>query len=185
MFQKIVSCDETPESNVIDRMHNKKYITNVNNYLHSNKKIASLTIFLASILFDINFVITGVDVVVNNNYKVFAITMCIMMLRHMCQYFNRLPFPRNMIWYDPGFPTLINTYETSNDFFFSGHTAFSLTWGLNLFFYTVNPYVKIYPIFFIAYEIIFLAATKSHYFMDIYAGITTYFTLSYFFGHIL
>ena len=37
-----------------------------------------------------------------------------------------LPPPPNMIWHDPGFPSLLVTYAVASDFFFSGHTAIAV-----------------------------------------------------------
>lgn len=35
------------------------------------------------------------------------------------------PIPSSMLFRDPGIPKLLTTYHVSNDFFFSGHTAFT------------------------------------------------------------
>jgi len=180
-FQKSVSFFETPNDGIIDRMHDNKYVDAINNYLHKNKNVAAYSMILSSLLFDINFIIMAVDFIFYNNYKIYLMTLAIMVLRHFCQLATRLPFPKHMLWFNPGFPTIINTYETSNDFFFSGHTAFSLAWGMTLFGWN-SILMKIYALLFIAIEIGFLIITKSHYFMDIYAGATTYFSLAYLFS---
>jgi hypothetical protein len=43
-----------------------------------------------------------------------------------------LPAPPNMIWRDPGFPSLLVTYGVANDFFFSGHTALAVFGAVEL-----------------------------------------------------
>src|SRR6185436_4457760 len=47
-------------------------------------------------------------------------------LRQLCQALCALPPPEGMIWHSPDFPSLLVTYGTSNDFFFSGHTAIAV-----------------------------------------------------------
>ena len=53
-------------------------------------------------------------------------------LRQVCQSLCALPAPPGMIWRDPGFPSLLVTYRTSNDFFFSGHTALGVLAALEV-----------------------------------------------------
>jgi len=48
-------------------------------------------------------------------------------LRQLCQGLCALPPPEGMIWRHPGFPSLLVTYGTASDLFFSGHTATSST----------------------------------------------------------
>jgi hypothetical protein len=43
--------------------------------------------------------------------------------RQACQGLCSLPAPPGAIWRHPGFPSLLVTYGTSHDYFFSGHTA--------------------------------------------------------------
>jgi hypothetical protein len=47
----------------------------------------------------------------------------ILIIRQLCQASVSIPAPDGMIWRYPGFPSLMVTYSTSTDFFFSGHMA--------------------------------------------------------------
>ena len=84
-----------------------------------------------------------------------------------------------MIWFDPGVPSFSVTYGVSNDFFFSGHTYISVLIGSEIA-KSQSIYVKSYGIFFMLFEISFVLVTHGHYFMDVYAAITTYFMMEYF-----
>jgi hypothetical protein len=53
-------------------------------------------------------------------------------LRQICQAICTLPAPPGMIWRRPGVPSLLVTYGTGNDFFFSGHTAIAVLGALEL-----------------------------------------------------
>jgi hypothetical protein len=53
-------------------------------------------------------------------------------LRQLCQGLCALPPPEGMIWRHPGFPSLLVTYGTASDLFFSGHTAIAVFGALEL-----------------------------------------------------
>jgi hypothetical protein len=95
-------------------------------------------------------------------------------LRQFCQALCALPPPggaEQVIWRDPGFPSLLVTYGISNDLFFSGHTAIAVFGAIEL----GRLGRRWIPIS--AGIIIFQVATVlvlgAHYTMDIYAGAIT------------
>src|SRR5262249_38805048 len=50
-------------------------------------------------------------------------------LRQLCQGLCAFAPPEGMIWRSPGFPSLLVTYGTATDLFFSGHTAIAVYGG--------------------------------------------------------
>jgi hypothetical protein len=56
----------------------------------------------------------------------FLALLLLFAFRQLCQAVCALPAPPNMIWRHPGFPSLLVTYGTANDFFISGHTAIAV-----------------------------------------------------------
>lgn len=56
----------------------------------------------------------------------FLALLILFAFRQLCQALCALPVPPKMIWRYPGFPSLLVTYGTSNDFFISGHTAIAV-----------------------------------------------------------
>ena len=56
----------------------------------------------------------------------FAGLIILFFLRQLCQALCALPPPQGMIWRSPGIPSLLVTYGTTNDLFFSGHTALAV-----------------------------------------------------------
>jgi hypothetical protein len=66
------------------------------------------------------------------SFRPFLALALLFALRQVCQALCALPAPPGMIWRDPGFPTLLVTYRTSNDFFFSGHTAIAVLGALEV-----------------------------------------------------
>jgi len=56
-------------------------------------------------------------------FRPFVSLVGLYLLRQVCQALCSLPAPPGVIWRRPGFPSLLVTYGTSHDYFFSGHTA--------------------------------------------------------------
>src|SRR2546422_6974832 len=52
--------------------------------------------------------------------------LIVYVLRQVSQGLCSLPQPDGMIWRRPGFPSLLVTYGTAGDLFFSGHTAIAV-----------------------------------------------------------
>ena len=90
-------------------------------------------------------------------------------LRQICQAFCPLPPPDGMIWRDPGFPTLLVTYGTSCDLFFSGHTAIAVFGCATLAGALGTPGILI-GCGVVAFEIWAVLVLRAHYTMDVFAG---------------
>jgi hypothetical protein len=77
-----------------------------------------------------------------------------------------------MIWRDPGFPTLLVTYGTANDLFFSGHTAIAV-YGAVILGASLGTVGMIPGGFIIAFEISVVLLLRAHYTMDVFTGAIT------------
>ena len=93
-------------------------------------------------------------------------------LRQICQAFCPLPPPSGMIWRDPGFPTALVTYGTTNDLFFSGHTAIAIFGALFLG-STLGPIGIALGIGIAIFEIATVLVLRAHYTMDVFTGAIT------------
>jgi hypothetical protein len=90
-------------------------------------------------------------------------------LRQACQVMCALPAPPNMIWRDPGFPSLLVTYGVSNDFFFSGHTALAVFGAVEL------GRLDRRGLAFVAaavamFEIVVVLVLQAHWTLDVFTG---------------
>lgn len=91
-------------------------------------------------------------------------------LRQLCQAMVALPAPSDFIWRHPGFPSLLVTYETGNDFFFSGHTAIAVFGAMELW-RCRRPWLKPAAVLIAAVEIFTVLVLRAHYTMDVFAAI--------------
>ena len=90
-------------------------------------------------------------------------------LRQFCQAFCPLPPPVGMIWRNPGFPTVLVTYGTSNDLFFSGHTAIAV-YGAATLAGALGPAGIAIGLAIAAFEIAAVLLLRAHYTMDVFTG---------------
>jgi hypothetical protein len=92
-------------------------------------------------------------------------------LRQLCQALCALPPPGGagqVIWRNPGFPSLLVTYGVTNDLFFSGHTAIAVFGAIELGRLGRRWLALAGTI--ILFEVSVVMVLWAHYTMDVYAG---------------
>jgi len=115
----MLSSDVSTKNNIVDKMHCSKIVTNINRFLFNNPNVTKYAFILSSALIDITTAYIAIDYLLGNDLKTILILFLGLSLRQFCQFINRLPIPADMIWFDPGFPSALVTYDVENDFFFS------------------------------------------------------------------
>lgn len=85
---------------------------------------------------------------------------------------NALPTPPGMIWHSPGFPSLLVTYGTTSDFFFSGHTAIAV-YGATELARLGRRWLTAVGIAVAAVEAATVVVLRAHYTMEVFTGIVT------------
>jgi hypothetical protein len=93
-------------------------------------------------------------------------------LRQICQGLCALPCPEGMIWRDPGFPSLLVTYGTATDLFFSGHTAIAVYGSLELGHWG-GLGMAVAGAAIAVIEASAVLVLRAHYTMDVFAGAVT------------
>jgi len=91
-------------------------------------------------------------------------------LRQIMQGLCALPQPPNMIWHDPGFPSLLVTYTVANDFFFSAHTAIAVVGATELARLGIR-WLKLVAIVIVLFEVTTVLVLRAHYTMDVFTAI--------------
>jgi hypothetical protein len=93
-------------------------------------------------------------------------------LRQLCQGLCALPPPEGMIWRSPGFPSLLVTYGTASDLFFSGHTAIAVYGALELGAWG-GPWLAVVGALIALIEASTVLVLRAHYTMDVFAAAVT------------
>ena len=95
--------------------------------------------------------------------------LVLLALRQICQAFVSLPAPEGMIWRNPGFPSLLVTYGTRTDFFFSGHTAIAV-FGATELARLDRAWLTALGVAVAILEMAAVIVLRAHYTMDVFAG---------------
>ncbi len=92
-------------------------------------------------------------------------------LRQLAQSFCHLSPPEGIIWRDPGFPSILVTYDVKNDLFFSGHTALAVYGALTLHSLVGDQVGVPLGIALVCFQISIVLVLRVHYTMDVFTGI--------------
>ena len=93
-------------------------------------------------------------------------------LRQICQGLCALPAPEGMIWRKPGFPSLLVTYGTASDLFFSGHTAIAV-YGASSSRTSAVRSPRSVGVTIALVEATTVLVLRAHYTMDVFTGAVT------------
>jgi hypothetical protein len=93
-------------------------------------------------------------------------------LRQVCQGLCALPPPPGMIWRHPGVPSLLVTYGTATDLFFSGHTAIAVYGAIELG-AAGGPAAAAIGAAVAVVEAATVLVLRAHYAMDVFAAVVT------------
>src|SRR5262245_47703586 len=95
----------------------------VHQYLIQHPQAADALLITSSAFIDLFALFLFARSIFGPTVRPFLGLMLLFALRQACQSLCALAPPEQMIWHDPGFPSLLVTYGVANDLFFSGHTA--------------------------------------------------------------
>jgi len=115
----------TPETEGIgDRIH--QWTAPWHERLAVNQRAANALLIASSIGIDFFGISLLGSALIGPTFRPFLSLFAVYVLRQFCQGLCSLPPPPGAIWRHPGFPSLLVTYGTSHDYFFSGHTAIAV-----------------------------------------------------------
>ena len=138
-------------------------------YLLNHPRAGNATLIISSLFIDAFGIFLIGAGIFGPTLRPFVALLILFAFRQVCQALCALPEPKDMIWRYPGFPSLLVTYGTGNDFFISGHTAVAVLGAIEI--------AKIGPwwLAVAAGVVAFLEATtvivlRAHYTMDVLAA---------------
>ena len=138
-------------------------------YLATNERAANAALIASSICIDlIGLALIG-SAIFGPTFAPFLAMLIVFALRQICQSLCTLPPPPGIIWRNPGFPTLLVTYEVGNDFFFSGHTALAVLGAIEAAHLGPTWFAVLAAV--IAFgEMLIVLVLRAHYTLDVVAG---------------
>jgi hypothetical protein len=155
---------------ICDGIHN--LTAPINKHLLANPRHADMLLASSSLVIDLLGFYLLASAVMGSSFQPFLGLLMLFALRQFCQMLCPLPCPEGMIWRSPGIPTILVTYGTCNDLFFSGHTAIAVygavTLGAHLGWLGIVLGAAI-----ILFEVATVLVLRAHYTMDVFTGAIT------------
>jgi hypothetical protein len=168
--QALIGRRAFPEGRIGDRLLD--LTAPIHRILLENKRWADRLLIFSSLLIDaLGLFIIGLTLF-GSSVRPFLGMLVVFVLRQVCQGLVSLPSPENMIWRDPGFPSLFVTYGTATDLFFSGHTAIAVYGCLELG-RIGGPLGIAVGLLVALIEVTTVLVLRAHYTMDVFTGAVT------------
>jgi hypothetical protein len=156
-----------PEGSIGDRVHD--WTAGWNRRLRENPAHANALLIATSAVIDLLGLFLLLRAIFGPSIRPFLGLAILFALRQACQGLCALPAPEGMIWRHPGFPSLLVTYGTTSDLFFSGHTAIAVYGSLELARWGGAPTAAL-GIAIVLIEAATVLILRAHYTMDVLAG---------------
>jgi hypothetical protein len=166
--QSLIAERAAPAAGVGDALHTMT--AGLNSYFYRSPTAANALLILSSLLIDGLGLFLLTRWLFGPSVRPFLGLVLLLGLRQMLQAICALPAPPNMIWHYPGFPSALVTYNVSNDFFFSGHTAIAVFGGIELA-RLGKRWLGIAAVGIVLFEITTVLILRAHYTMDVFTGI--------------
>jgi PAP2 superfamily C-terminal len=173
--QSLIGARTAPASGIGDGMHN--LTAGLNSYFARNAGAANVLLIVSSGMIDALGLFLLGRWLLGGSVRPFLGLFLLMALRQLMQAICALPPPPNMIWHNPGFPSLLVTYHVANDFFFSGHTAIAVFGAIELSRLRRN-WVTAAAVLLVFFEVATVLILRAHYTMDVFAGIAAAFWIA-------
>jgi PAP2 superfamily C-terminal len=166
--QTLIAQRALPASGVGDALHN--LTAGLNTYFNHSPSAANALLTVSSGLIDGLALFLLLRWLFGPSVRPFLGLVMLLGLRQLMQAMCALPAPPNMIWHDPGFPSLLVTYNVGNDFFFSGHTAIAVFGGIEMA-RLGKRWITFLAVLIACFEIVTVLVLRAHYTMDVFTGL--------------
>lgn len=159
------------------RDHVHEWTSPLHAWLAAHPRATDVTLIVSSALIDLIGLYLIAAAIFGPSFRPFIALFVLFVLRQMCQGLCALPTPAGSIWRYPGFPALLVTYGTDNDYFFSGHTAVAVLGAIELV-HAGPPWLALFICLIAVLEGATVLVLRAHYTMDVFAA-----TLAAFFSY--
>jgi len=168
--QRLIGQRAWPAGNIGDGVH--QLTAPLNRYLHEHPRAADALLVTTSAIIDALGLLILARSIFGPSVRPFLGLLILYALRQICQGLCALPPPDGMIWRRPGVPSLLVTYGTATDLFFSGHTALAVYGGIELA-RLGGPGFLALGVAIAVIEATTVLVLRAHYTMDVFAAIVT------------
>ncbi len=174
--QSLIAKRALPETGIGDGLH--RLLSPWHDFLYTHAVAANALLIVSSAIIDGLALFLFASSIFGKTIRPFLAVVIVLSLRQVCQGLCALPPPDQMIWRNPGFPSLLVTYGVSNDLFFSGHTAVAVLGAIELA-RTRSRSLAILGIAIALFEAVTVLTLRAHYTMDVFTGAMTALVAAY------
>ena len=128
--QKLIARKSGETNGIGDAVH--RLTAGWHRYFATHEKSADRALVISSLCIDVLGLSLIAAAVFGPTFAPFIGIIIVFSLRQISQLCCTLPPPPGIIWRNPGFPTVLVTYDVGNDFFFSGHTALAVLGAIEI-----------------------------------------------------
>ena len=168
--QRLIGQRAWPTVGIGDALH--QWTAPLNGFLQEHPRRADGVLIATSALIDLLGGFLLVSAIFGPSVRPFLGLLMLFTLRQLCQGLSALPPPAGMIWRYPGFPSLLVTYGTATDLFFSGHTAIAVLGAVELVRAGGPGFVPVGALIAVV-EASTVIVLRAHYTMDVFTGLVT------------
>lgn len=170
LTQHLIGTREAPTTKIVDAVHD--WTAPWHDWLWRHERSARALLIASSACIDLVGCSLLALSVCGASLRPFLALLILFSLRQACQGLCSLPAPDQMIWYDPGFPSLLVTYGVATDLFFSGHTGIAVLGATELARRGCR-WLTLAGVLIAGFEALTVLVLRAHYTMDVFAGAVT------------
>jgi len=174
--QALIGARPAPPCGIGDVIHN--LTAGINSYLFTHTAAANLMLIASSAIVDLLGIFLLGSWLFGGTIRPFIGLVLLMTLRQIAQSLSSLNPPPNMIWHDPGFPTLLVTYHVANDFYFSGHTAIAVLGAIELSRFR-RSWLTTLAVLVVVFEVFAVLVLRAHYTLDVFTALIAAFWVAH------
>jgi hypothetical protein len=167
LTQRLLATRLPAAGGVGDRVH--AWTAPLHDWLAARPRAADAVLIASSAAIDLFGVWLLGEALLGPTIRPFLSLFTLYLLRQLCQGLCSLPAPPGPIWRHPGFPSLLVTYGTSHDYFFSGHTAIAVLGAIAVS-AAGPPWLAAAAVVAAALEAAVVLVLRAHYTMDVVAA---------------
>jgi hypothetical protein len=150
--------------------HTHLALAGVNAFLNAHPSLSNVILAASSFEVDLAaFSMVSFFFTRRKSRPLLALWMTLIM-RQFCQSAFSIAPPPGMIWHYPGFPSIVVTYSTSSDFFFSGHMALATLLAAELSVHRAAPWKQAIAWSVIGVQAFVILSMRFHYVTDVVTG---------------
>src|SRR6058998_412775 len=166
--QRLIGQRPFPSRGIGDAVHD--WTASWNRRLNADPRAANALLIASSAVIDLLGLFLLGAAIFGPTFRPFVGLLLLYALRQLCQGLCAFAPPEGMIWRHPGVPSLLVTYGTATDLFFSGHTAIAVFGGIELV-QMGGPMLTALGVAIAVIEAATVLVLRAHYTMDVFTAI--------------